>query len=348
MRQLVRCRNRFIGLDRYAEPLSYFGSGGVAEAEALCAEANRDLFEFLRPAADSDPRNPAVGPVVARGRLDVQSWSFDSSRPSGDPDNDCVHVRVYRRPGAPADDRVVLFHNPLYQRHYGLWEFFLGPLIDHVPVAMMAGPWHFERTGACRFPGEGTCNPNPYRLLESLRQWCHDHHAAVRLLEQEARLRVVAEIGYSLGGFHILTLASAGEIDVPLVTVSATNRYAWGLWNGVMGHGLKAGMREVGIDYDRLLEMTREIQVERHVAALRGKPTMYVYGGHDYVDPPPSLERLREALQPMRTLVFPRTGHATVALRARRVMTEVVDFLRETGSLDAGSAAAAGPFEAHA
>lgn len=202
-----------------------------------------------------------------------------------------------------------------------------------MPVAQMAGPWHFERVGASRFPGEGTVNPNPYRLYEALRQWCHDHHATVRLLEREARLRVSAEVGYSLGGFQLLILAGSGEIDVPLVTASATNRYAWGLWNGVIGHNLRAGMRKVGIDEARLREMTRELQAERHVAALRGKPTLYIYGSHDFVDPPPSLERLREALQPELTLRFPRTGHAGVAVRLRRSMDAVIDFLREHDAL---------------
>lgn len=334
LRQVGRCLNAIRGFDRYGAPSSYFGPGGVAEAEALCAAANRDLLAFLRPPATFDPRNLALGPPVRRSRFAVQSWSFDSPRPSGDPENDRVHVRVYRRQDASATDRVVLFHHPLYQRWHGTWEFFLGPLIEHVPVALMAGPWHFQRAGAGRFPGEGTINPNPYRLFEAVRQWCHDHHATVRLLEREAQLRVVAEIGYSLGGFQILNLASAGEIEVPFVTVSSTNRYAWGLWNGIMAHNLKAGMRAVGIDYERLAEMTRELQVERHVVALRGKPTMYVYGGHDYVDPPPSLERLREALQPTRTLFFPKVGHAGIVLRARRVMAEVLDFLRETGAVD--------------
>jgi pimeloyl-ACP methyl ester carboxylesterase len=334
IRQVSRALNAIRGFDRYAAPTSYFGPGGVAEAEALCASANRDLLEFLRPAAIFDPRNLVSGPVVTRSRFAVQSWSFDSPRPSGDLYNDRVHVRVYRRQGAPEVDHVVLFHHPLYQRWHGVWEFFLGPLIEHVPVALMAGPWHFQRAHTSRFPGEGTINPNPYRLFEAMRQWCNDHHATVRMLEREARLRVVAEMGYSLGGFQILSLASAGEIDVPLVTVSSTNRYAWGLWNGIMAHNLKAGMRAVGIDYERLAEMTREIQVERHAPALRGKPTMYVYGGHDLVDPPPSLERLRAALQPARTLFFPKVGHAGIVFRARRVMDEVLEFLRETGAVD--------------
>jgi pimeloyl-ACP methyl ester carboxylesterase len=346
-RRIIRVRNRLTGLDHYAEPMSYFGPGGVDEAEALCAAANRDLLEFLRPTENSDPRNLVVDPVDDRGRLIVESYSFDSPMPSGDPDNDRVRVRVYRRSGAPVTDRVVLFHHPVYQRRYSLWELFLKPLINQVPVALMVGPWHFERTGAGRFPGEGSINPNPYRFYESMRQWSHDHHATVRLLERQARLRVVAEMGYSLGAFQLLNLASAGEVDVPLVTVSATNRYAWGLWNGVVGHNLKAGIQAAGIDYDRLAEMTHEVQLERHVTSLRGKPTMYIYGSRDRVDPAPSLDRLREALQPTRTLRLP-TGHAGIAFRARRLMAEVADFLRQTGALESAAGAAADRSEARA
>jgi len=333
LRHVVRCRHWISGLDRYGEPLSYFGPGGVAEAERLCAEANRDVLAFLRPAVDCDPEDVEAAPVSARGRFSLRAWSFGSPAPSGNRHNDRVHVRVYAPDDGPPADRVVLFHHPLYQRTYGLWENFLGPLVEHVPVALMAGPWHFERAQGSRFPGEGTINPNPYRLYESLRQWCHDHDATVRLLEERAGLRVVAEVGYSLGGFQVLMLAAAGGIDVPLVTVSSTNRYAWGLYHGLLGHELKRGMQEVGIDYEKLAEMTRELEVERHVAVLRDRPTMYVYGGHDYVDPPPSLDRLVEALRPTRTLFLPWTGHAAIAFRGRRVMPEVRDFLCEAGVL---------------
>ena len=46
LRKLVRGRNRVVGLDRYADAASYFGPGGLAEAERLCAAANRDLLGF--------------------------------------------------------------------------------------------------------------------------------------------------------------------------------------------------------------------------------------------------------------------------------------------------------------
>jgi pimeloyl-ACP methyl ester carboxylesterase len=206
----------------------------------------------------------------------------------------------------------------------------------------MAAPWQFERAGGARFPGEGTINPNPWRLYESLRQWCHDHEATVRLLEREARLRVVAEVGYSLGGFQLLLLAGAGKVEVPLVTVAATNRYAWGLWNGVMGHHLKRGLAAAGIGFERLHAMTRELEAERHVAPLRDRATLYVYGGRDLVDPHPSLERLRDALRPTRTLCFPWTGHAGIALRRGHVMAAVRGFLAESGALGPAAEGAAG------
>jgi len=328
------------GLDRYGEPSSYFGPGGLAEAEALCAAANRDVHGFLLPTGPTPAANIERGPVLLRGRRVIRSWSFDSPLPSGNADNDRVQLRLFSRSDTPPGERVVLFHHPVYQRLYRLWEHFLAPLADRVPVAMMAAPWQFERAGSTRFPGEGTINPNPYRLYEALRQWCHDHHATVQLLESEARLRVVAEIGYSMGGFQTLMLAGAGGIDVPLVTISATNRYAWGLWNGVMAHHLNAGMRAVGIDYERLHTMTRELEAERHVAPLRGRSTMYVYGARDLVDPYPSLERLRDALQPTRTLCFPWTGHAGVSFRRSHVISGVHGFLQASGALGSSTAPA--------
>ena len=57
----------------------------------------------------------------------------------------------------------------------------------------------------------------------------------------------------------------------------------------------------------------------------------------DLVDPHPSLERLREALRPGRTLRFPWTGHAGVTLRRAHELAAVHGFLEENGALTPAS-----------
>lgn len=329
----LRARNRLIGLDRYAEPRSYFGPGGLEEARALCAEANRDLLAFVGPPREVEARALRRDRGWTRGDgVCVEDWSFDSPLSSGVPTNDRVQFRLFRPPRA--GDAAVLFHHPVYQRRWTLWSWLLARLIRRAPVAMMAAPYHFGRTGEGRFPGEGTINPNPARLFEALRQWCWDHEATVGVLEHICGLSVAAEIGYSLGAFQALLLASAGRINVPLVSLSSTNRYAYGLTHGMIGTGLLRSMRQAGIDQPLLEELTWSIQLELHVAPLRGRSVLYIRGIRDWVDPPPSLDRLEKALQPQRAVTLV-AGHGSLALHRGRVMDEVMRFLRDTGALSA-------------
>jgi hypothetical protein len=330
----VLARNRIVGLDRYPAPWSYFGPGGMEEAEAFCAEANRDLPGFLRPPSTVSPSGIVREPgATRRDGVEVEHWSLDSPLPSGVDTNDRVRLRLYRPQEPVATDRVVLFHHPFYQRRWMIWEWFLEDLIRQVPVAIVASPNHFERVAPGRFPGEDTVNPNPARLFRALRQWCWDHQAVVGALRESAGLNVAAEIGYSLGGFQTYLLATTGRIEVPIVSIASTNRYAHGLLRGIMGAGVVRGMRTVGLDARRLATMTRSLSLEKHVHVLHGHDVMYVRGLHDRVDPPPSLDRLERALKPTRSLSL-NSGHATLLRLRTTILQEISDFLADTTGLE--------------
>ncbi|MCP3982714.1 MAG: hypothetical protein GY716_25770 [bacterium] len=333
-RMWIRARNRALGLERYADAMSYFGPGGLEEAVAECEVANRDLLAYVRPpeAVHTDAIRRDFTERRGDGVLE-EHYSFDSPLPSGDAENDRVRLRLFRPPGNVVHDRAILFHHAVYGRRWSLWTRFLEPLMRRVPVALMAAPYHYERRGAGRFPGEGMLNANPARVFQGIRQWCWDHQASVDVLERMAKLRVTAEIGYSLGAFQSTLLSAAGRIHVPLVSLASTNRYAWGVTNGVIGHGLLGVTSRAGIDRARLAELTDSLQLERYAPMLRGRPVLYVRGARDFVDPPPSLERLQAALQPMRAIVLP-VGHAGVVLFRARVMREVLRFFGEVGALE--------------
>jgi pimeloyl-ACP methyl ester carboxylesterase len=119
-------------------------------------------------------------------------------------------------------------------------------------------------------------------------------------------------------------------VDLPLVSVAATNRYAFGLRHGVLGRGTLEGLRRAGIHGDRLDRMVDAIQLERYVHRLRGRRVLFVAGRHDLVDPPPSAQRLESELRPSRS-VWLDSGHGTVLLERARVATEVFRFLEESG-----------------
>lgn len=333
----LRLRNRFRGIGRYTDPWKHFGPGGLPEAELRCEQANRDLLAYLRPPREIEVSNLVrrSGSRAAAGRVLGERIVFDSPVRSGVPENDRVYLELWRSRARPTHDQVVIFHHPVYQYSRLFWRWFLRDLIERVPVALMAAPYHFERTPPGWFPGEGTINPNPARLFEAIRQWFADQKATAAALRQWCGLRPAAVIGFSLGGFQSLLAASAGELDLPVVSISSTNRYAYGLIHGVLGQSLISAMREVGIDEARLHRMVDSLQLERYVPRINGQAVLYVTGDYDRVDPPPSLERLEQSLRPTQAVHF-KTGHGTITLYRRRILGAILEFLAEQGVLGSG------------
>lgn len=325
----LRLKNRLVGIGVHKEPFRHFGPGGPAEAERLCVEASRDLLAFVRPPGELPVERLTVAPLDRRrGLLEIR---FDSPRPSGHAANDRVVARYIPSRHPRADRKALVFHHALFQRYWGIWEWFLAPFAQRFPVVMMAAPFHFERRPEGWFAGEGTVNPNPWRLYESIRQWSWDQAALMRALPEAAGVEPSAVVGFSLGAFQSLLVAAADDRStLPLVSVAATNRYAFGLRHGMLGRSTLTGLRRAGIDGERLDRMVDAIQLERYVPRLRGRPVLYVAGRHDRVDPPPSAHRLEAALAPTRS-VWLNSGHGTVVFERARIAKEVFRFLDEQG-----------------
>ena len=326
LERAIRFKNQVRGIGFHRHPERHFGPGGVEEAEALCAEANRDLTAFLRPPAAIEATSwRSAGRAVA----DI---TLDSPLPSGRPHNDLVHVRLHRPAATSPGGPVLVFHHPVYQRRWGLWEWLFADLIRQVPVAFVASPYHFQRTPPGEYPGEGTVNPNPWRMFEAMRQWAWDQRAVTDGLRRHEGLVPAATIGFSLGAFQSLLAATGGFLDGPVVALACTNRYTWGLNRGILGRGIVDGMRRVGIDEARLQKMAESVELERHVAGLKDRPVLMIAGRHDEVDPQPSAERLMHALRPARAVVLD-AGHGSLVVYRRRIVTEIRSFLGGLGVL---------------
>lgn len=326
-RRIIRARHWVAGLDRYKHGSVYFEPEGVGPAFALCEEANQDFLSFIKP--PEEVRATEVRREESRVRRDgvqVQRWSFNSPLPSGLAINDRVQVKTFVPPDAAPNTPMLLFHHPVYQRNWSRWEWWLTPLFKKTPVAVLAGPYHFERTPEGQFPGESAINANPARLYQAIRQWCWDHEAAVDLIQNHLGRELKADVGVSLGGFQLLALAATGRVTAPIVTVSATNHYAWGVTHGLIGTGLKRAIAQGGLDPEQFHKWTAALKMERYAESLRGHRLLYIYGGLDRVDPPPSLERLQEALRPEKVVEL-QAGHGTILLRRRRIAAEILDFL---------------------
>ncbi|HEX6853152.1 MAG TPA: hypothetical protein VF139_17285 [Candidatus Polarisedimenticolaceae bacterium] len=265
----LRLRNRFAGVGEYPDPARYFDEGGFASAAAACAEANRDLLRFLLP--DDDVR-PADVRLDSTSR-DVETWSFRSPQPPGGSE-DRVVVRVHRGPGGKVPAPAILFHHPLYQKRWEAWDWFLAPLRERAPVAMMAAPFHFRRTPRGEFSGEGYVNPNPWRLYSAVRQWTRDHAATRVFLEQTLGLRTGGVVGFSLGAFQSLLLGAAGGLELPIVSIACTNRYGYGVFNSPIARGLRDALTRLGIDRESFERSVDAMQLERWAPRLRDRPVL--------------------------------------------------------------------------
>lgn len=321
----LRLRNRFVGVGEYPDPARYFDGGGFAAAAAACAEANRDLLRFLRPDAGARPADVRLDST----NRDVETWSFRSPPAPGGAE-DRVVVRVHRRARGAARAPAVLFHHPLYQKRWEAWDWFLAPLRERAPVAMMAAPFHFRRTPRGEFAGEGYVNPNPWRLYSAVRQWTWDQAATRVLLEEHLGLATGGVVGFSLGAFQSLLLGAAGGLDLPIVSIACTNRYGYGVFNSPLARGLRDALLRLGIDRESFEHAVDAMQLERWAPRLRGRPVLWIAGRHDRVDPPPSSLRLEAALRPTRTLHVD-AGHATLVLYRAAVGDAMVSFFESVG-----------------
>ncbi len=329
----LHLRNRMLGIGVFPDPSRQFGPEGPAEAVSYCDRVNRDFPAYLKPPADCPPLEFERRAVPGPQGLTTEELTFASPRPSGHPRNDRVQLRVWRRRGGPVPDRVVVFHHPLYQSSWRPWEWFLRDLIERVPVAFMAGPYHFDRTPPGWFPGESVIGPNPARVYRAMRQWVADQRAAHVALEQYAGLRPVAVVGFSLGAFQSLLAASIGELSLPIVSIGCTNRYFYGLTRGTLGGPVIDATRRAGVTLELLSRMADSLQLERHVPRIQDQPVLMLRGVDDRVDPPPSGERLQRALRPTRAVMVP-AGHATLLFHRRSIFRESLRFFDELGLLD--------------
>ncbi|GAB4370282.1 MAG: hypothetical protein Kow0062_04840 [Acidobacteriota bacterium] len=319
----------------------FLGPGGLEAARRECLAASRDLAAYMNPGPARMPDGLSVRRIPRR-RGHAVGIAFDSPCPIGDPVNDRVHARLLLPAGGEPADRVVVFHHAIRHDRWRFWERFVTPLASRVPVAILAGPHHFERRRPDELGGQALCNGNPARLYQGVRQWCADQQALSVVLEREFGLPTCAVAGFSLGAFQTLLVASLGYLPrVPIVSIASTCCYSWGLLRGWIGPPILEALRGLGIDDRELVRLTGALDLARHATALRDRDVLLIQGRWDPVDPAPSPERLREAIRPRRCVVLD-AGHGTLVLRRRAIHRAMLAFLRECGALGRRAASPAG------
>jgi pimeloyl-ACP methyl ester carboxylesterase len=331
MEWFIRTSGRMMGNGRFPEPArSFHEVGGVDAAEATLEEVHDRLLEWIRPDGAVLANLPShLDQLTERrdedGGLD---WSLPSLLPSGVPENDRAYARWVGDPDR-TDGRCLIFHHAVYQHQWPIWRRFLLPLAEQIPVLFVESPWHFRRKAPGERPGQRTVDPNPLNMYLAIRQWTAEQPLWLEAVRARG-WRPLAIGGFSLGGFQTLLATAADVLDLPVISIAATNRYAWGLNNGYVGEAIVQAMAAVGIDRPRLERMARSAELERYVGNI-DVPTLYIDGAWDRVDPQPSLDQLRDALNPTHAVRLPG-AHGTLLLYRRRIAHEIVTFLRSIGA----------------
>ncbi len=326
MEWFIRTSGRLKGNGNFPEPeRSFHEAGGVDAAEATLEAVHDRLLEWIRPdvTLNGDLSSHLNQLIERKDEYGCLDWSLPSLLPSGIPQNDTAHARWIGDPDQ-ADGRCILFHHAVYQHQWSRWRRFLLPLAEHIPVLFVESPWHFRRKAPGERPGQRTVDPNPLNLYLSIRQWTAEQPLWLEAVRARG-WRPLAIGGFSLGGFQTLLATAAGVLDLPVISIAATNRYAWGLTNGYVGDAIIQAMATVGIDIPRLHRMARSAELERYVGDIE-VPTLYIDGAWDRVDPQPSLDQLRDALRPTRAVRL-AGAHGTLLLYRRRIAREIVSFL---------------------
>lgn len=264
-----------------AEFLPSFGAwmppvsaNGTGERELLHEHVSRAL-------AESDEYF-ALTPV-SDYRLQDGELTFTSPAPTGVPENDRVHARLY--PGADAGPAVVVL--PHWNAKEGAQDG-LCRLLNRfgVTALKLALPYHEQRRPPGLVRADFTLSPNVGRTLQSCRQAVVDARGAVAWLHASG-YGPIGIVGTSLGS----AIAFVVYAHEPLLGAGVFNHvspyFADVVWRGISTRQVRAGL-ERGVELEELRRLWLPLSpfsYYRHVAR-RMRPSLLIYGRYDLSFPP--------------------------------------------------------------
>jgi len=308
----------------------------------------RNMWRYPRPPVDSTPEelellasapdeelNIPVGPAelepIAGGGEFEDHFSFPSQFASGAPELDTAYCVRWRRDGTRCAGRValVIAHGAYAASHAKPLLFVPEVTRAEWDTWLLELPEHMRRQRpSSRYSGEFMVTGDAGRITRTILQAQADLRALSARLAVLGYERVVL-VGISIGASPTMqALVNCGpEIAGAVGIVPSVDAYS-GLWDSLLGRGLRPAGNAAGIDDD----LARRV-LARITPRLVGKPRvapsriLLAYGRHDLVARPhESLDLARDwggcALAPL------ESGHATVIALYPRIRRMVGAWMR--------------------
>jgi len=205
---------------------------------------------------------------------------------------------LYRRKQGSAGV-VVLSHGWAHAGLKGLEMIFIEPLLKAGwSVALLAHPFHFDRTPVGTFSGEMMVTGDVSLTVEAFRQSVADLSAVVTWLgrDRPAGDGPVGLMGYSLGGYTAALLACArGDLDFVVIGAAGDS-----VASVILDTGLGVNVRE-DLSWSGMHERQNLARAWGVISPGRMRPRvpreriLLVSGLHDRIMLPASVEALRQA-----------------------------------------------------
>ena len=184
-----------------------------------------------------------VGRTRVTELADVASFSFPTLHPiEGYPytETNTACGRLYRRKAAPRAPVVVLSHGWAHEGMRAIELLYIEPLLRAgFSVALLAHPFHFERTPAGTYSGELMVSGDVVLTVEAFRQSVADLMGLISWLRDTGN-RTVGLLGYSLGGYLAALVACLRE-DLDFVVIGAAGG---SVVSPILDTGLGVNVRE--------------------------------------------------------------------------------------------------------
>ncbi|MCG9895293.1 MAG: hypothetical protein MH204_07450 [Fimbriimonadaceae bacterium] len=260
-------------------------------------------------------------------------FAFPSARPSGDPANDLVVVRVMVPRDAPRPmPAAILLH------YWGAVDSRTEVALARrlaargIASAIMPLPYHLDRTPAGSRSGALAIRPDAGSIRETVAQAASDVRRLVDFLQTRPEIRGdrIGLAGTSLGAIiGSLPFAVDSRIRSAAFTLGGVG-LAEILWRSPLVQEQRDQVRAAGWTQESL---ARELEPVEPVLRLRPleppRDALIIRARHDQVVPPESTDKLVEALGTPHVLML-ESGHYGGFLVERNILRTVAGFLDAT------------------
>ena len=290
-----------------ADPARYYGNGHAVPGirrETPHAGRLADVIPFSVPSAFPIEGYPYAETNTATGFLHL----------------------IRGRPDAPA---IVLSHGWAHDDHHTVETFFVEPLLKAgFSVAVVAHPFHFDRTPAGTYSGELMVTGDVVLTAQAFRQGVADLSAVVSWLLDEGL--AVGVMGYSLGGYLAALLACVRDDLRAVVIGAAGDSVVSPILDTRLGVNVREDLSQSGMHARDRLEMAWGIISPGRLAPrVPRERILMVAAAWDRIMLPSSVRRLHDAWGGP-ALQWEPQGHYTLLAVPGRLVRRSLPFLRET------------------